>query len=156
MKLKKIRVREFKSIMDSNEVDLADITCVVGKNEAGKTAILQALYKLNPLIPEHAYFDVIEEYPRAHIGEYLMAGEEKRRAPAQVIEACFALDAAELVSIEKEFGAGCLREGHHLKLSKGYNNTLSVSIECDEAQIVKNFISAIPFTSEEERMQAEQ
>ena len=156
MKLKKIRVREFKSIMDSNEFDLADITCVVGKNEAGKTAILQALYKLNPIIPEHAHFDVIEEYPRAHIGDYLTEIEQKRREPAQVIEARFALDATELASIEKEFGAGCLREaGHHLKLSKGYSNTLCVSVECDEAQIVKNFISAIPFTSEEERMEAE-
>src|SRR5690349_10135081 len=91
MKLKKIRVREFKSIMDSNEVDITDITCLVGKNEAGKTAFLEALYKLNPIVPEHACFDVVEEYPRAHIGDYMLDVEQKRRDSAQVIEACFTL-----------------------------------------------------------------
>src|SRR5437870_627859 len=114
MKLKKIRVREFKSIVDSNEFDITDITCLVGKNEAGKTAVLQALYKLNPIIPEHAHFDVTEEYPRAHVDEYLRDLEQNRRDPAQVIEAYFALDEEEIAAVEKEFGPGCLRgAGHH-------------------------------------------
>ena len=157
MKLKKIRVREFKSIMDSNDVDITDITCLVGKNEAGKTAFLQALYKLNPIVPEHARFDVVEEYPRAHIGDYMVDVDQKGRDPAQVIEACFSLDEKELASIESEFGRGCLRAaGHHLKLSKGYSNTLSVTVECDEPQIVRNLISAIQFTSPEVRGHVEQ
>lgn len=49
MKLKKVHITEYRSIWDSNEFDIDDITCLVGKNEAGKTAILQALYKLNPI-----------------------------------------------------------------------------------------------------------
>ena len=156
MKLNKIRVREFKSIMDSNEVDITDITCLVGKNEAGKTAFLEALYKLNPIVPEHARFHVVQEYPRAHIGDYMVDVEQKGRDPALVIEACFSLDEKELVPIENEFGRGCFRAaGHHLKLSKGYSNTLSVTVECDEPQIVRNLISAIPFTSEEVRGHAE-
>ena len=63
MKLTKVHVHEFKSIMDSNQFDVTDITCLVGKNEAGKTAILQALYKLNPIVPEHAQFEI----GRAHV-----------------------------------------------------------------------------------------
>jgi hypothetical protein len=157
MKLKKIRVREFKSIMDSNDVDITDVTCLVGKNEAGKTAFLEALYKLNPIVPEHARFDVVEEYPRAHIGDYIVDVDQKGRDPAQVIEACFSLDEKELASVENEFGCGCLRAaGHHLKLSKGYSNTLSVTVECDEPQIVRNLVSAIQFMSEEVRGHAEQ
>src|SRR5215472_9150515 len=116
MKLNKIRVREFKSIMDSNEVDITDITCLVGKNEAGKTAFLEALYKLNPIVPEHARFDVVEEYPRAHIGDYMVDVEQKERDAAQVIQAWFSLEEKELAAIEKEFGRGCLRDTeHHLK-----------------------------------------
>src|SRR5215470_15555840 len=106
MKLKKIRVQEFKSIMDSNDVDITDVTCLVGKNEAGKTAFLEALYKLNPIVPEHARFDVVEEYPRAHIGDYIVDVDQEGRDPAQVIEAYFSLDEKELASIENEFGRG--------------------------------------------------
>src|SRR5215467_5710482 len=157
MKLKKIRVQEFKSIMDSNDVDITDITCLVGKNEAGKTAFLEALYKLNPIVPEHAQFDVVEEYPRAHIGDYMADIELRKRDPAQVIQAWFSLEEKELAAIEKEFGRGCLRDTeHHLKLSKGYSTTVSVTVECNEPQIVKNLLSSIRFMSEEVRDYAEQ
>ena len=47
MRLVKVRVREFKSVLDSNECGVSDVTCLVGKNEAGNTAILQALYRLH-------------------------------------------------------------------------------------------------------------
>lgn len=38
MKLKKAHVADFRCILDSNEVEIGDTTCLVGKNEAGKTA----------------------------------------------------------------------------------------------------------------------
>jgi predicted ATPase len=157
MKLKKIHVREFKSIVDSNEFDVTDITCLVGKNEAGKTAILQALYKLNPIVPEHAHFDVTEEYPRAHVDDYLVDVEQNKRNPAQVIQADFALDEEEIATVEKEFGRGCLLElGHQLHLSNGYSNNLCVTVDYDEPQIVKNLIADVEFSSEEVRTQAQQ
>ncbi len=40
MKLTKARVREFQSIQDSTEVEIGDVTCLVGKNESGETALL--------------------------------------------------------------------------------------------------------------------
>jgi hypothetical protein len=50
-------------------------------------AILQALYKLNPIIPEHSQFDVTEDYPRADLENYISDVEQNRRDPAQVIQA---------------------------------------------------------------------
>jgi AAA15 family ATPase/GTPase len=47
MKIKSVHITNFKSIRDSNQFDVADVTCLVGKNESGKTALLQALYRLN-------------------------------------------------------------------------------------------------------------
>lgn len=48
MKLIKFRIKNFKSIEDTGECELAsDITVLAGKNEAGKTVILQALEKFN-------------------------------------------------------------------------------------------------------------
>ena len=63
MRLRAVRVREFKSVWDSNDFQVGDVTCLVGKNEAGKTAILQALYRLNPIIEADAKFDVTLDYP---------------------------------------------------------------------------------------------
>ena len=48
MKLTKVRITEFQSIQDSTEFEIGDVTCLVGKNEAGKTAVLKALYRLLP------------------------------------------------------------------------------------------------------------
>lgn len=49
MKLTKVRITNFQCIHDSTEFDIGDITCLVGKNESGKTALLKALYRLNPI-----------------------------------------------------------------------------------------------------------
>src|SRR5882672_8321465 len=67
MKLIAARIREFKSVWDSNEFKIDDITCLVGKNEAGKTGVLQALYRLNPIIESHTFFDVTDDYPRSEV-----------------------------------------------------------------------------------------
>ncbi len=58
MKLKTVRITDFRSIRDSNEFEVADVTSLVGKNEPGKTAILQALYRLSPIVPDQGNFDV--------------------------------------------------------------------------------------------------
>ena len=39
------RVRMFRNIVDSGVIQFEpDVTCIVGKNESGKTALLQALH----------------------------------------------------------------------------------------------------------------
>ena len=71
MKLKEFRVREFMSIWDSGPVGVDDqVTCLVGKNEAGKTALLTALYRTNPIIPEDAVFDETYDYPKREVEDY--------------------------------------------------------------------------------------
>ena len=54
MKLTAVQVSNYKCIRDPVAFDISDITCLVGMNESGKTAILEALYRLNPIIPETA------------------------------------------------------------------------------------------------------
>ncbi len=48
MRLIKFRVEKFKSVMDSGWIDCDDVTTLVGVNEAGKSNLLLALWKLNP------------------------------------------------------------------------------------------------------------
>ena len=65
MKLTMIRITNYQSVLDSTEFEIDDVTCLVGKNEAGKTALLKALYKLNPYSSNDGDYDVTIEYPRA-------------------------------------------------------------------------------------------
>ena len=45
MKLRSVHVQRFRNILDSTEVKIEDkVTCLVGKNESGKSAFLHALY----------------------------------------------------------------------------------------------------------------
>ena len=47
MRLKKFRVRAFRCIHDSSEIKVGDVAAFIGRNESGKTAILEALTLLN-------------------------------------------------------------------------------------------------------------
>lgn len=48
MKLKKFRVRKFRSIQDSGWVNTNQVNALLGENESGKTNLLLPLWKLNP------------------------------------------------------------------------------------------------------------
>ena len=87
MQLKSFRVRKFRNIEDSGEVKLLDaLTCVVGKNQAGKSALLRALHKFNPHLP--APYDMRREWPR---------GQRTKRDKKQVVcEVRFTLSPEEL------------------------------------------------------------
>ncbi len=49
MQLIQFRVKDYRSYSDSGWVDVADLTTVIGSSGAGKTNLLTALWKLNPL-----------------------------------------------------------------------------------------------------------
>jgi energy-coupling factor transporter ATP-binding protein EcfA2 len=131
MKLITFHVQEYKSTRDSNPIGIGDVTCLVGKNESGKTSLLQALYKLNPIIPEDGKYDVVDEYPRADVEDYRQAIEAGQRKPATVVTATFALGDVERSAIEKEFGRGVI-PNNKLTISKQYDNGLLIELSVDE------------------------
>lgn len=139
MKLQSIRVQEFQSIQDSNEFEIGDITCLVGKNEAGKTAILQALYRLNPIIENEGNFDVTDDYPRAYVEDYQQDIENQKRKPAIVIRASFCLDSEEVIEIESEFAKGVL-DNLEFTFSKNYENERFFILNINEARCVQSII----------------
>ncbi|KPY10362.1 hypothetical protein ALP07_02537 [Pseudomonas savastanoi pv. glycinea] len=65
MRLSKIRVQNYRSIIDTGEFDVEQLkTILVGPNEAGKTAILQAIQQINP--PENVKkFVPLRDFPRS-------------------------------------------------------------------------------------------
>ena len=140
MRLATVRVTEFKSIKDTSTFEVGDVTCLVGRNESGKTAILQALYRLNPVIEGQGKFDVTEDYPRAEEEEYQQAVERKQKTPARVVDARFTLETAELGAIEAELGPKALTEPT-LALLKGYDNSLAPYLWVNEEEICRFLVS---------------
>ena len=47
MRLRKFRVRAYRCIHDSGDITVGDLAAFIGRNESGKTTILQALTLLN-------------------------------------------------------------------------------------------------------------
>jgi recombinational DNA repair ATPase RecF len=90
MKLREFIVREFRSVWDSGPIKVDDqTTCLVGKNEAGKTALLTALYRTNPIVPADAAFDEVYDYPKREVEDYRLAVENGDREEAIIVECSY-------------------------------------------------------------------
>ena len=146
MKLKCAQVREFRSIWDSDPFEVDRVACFVGKNESGKTALLHALHRLNPIDDDRPNgFDVTDDYPRSHVEEYEQALEGGQREPAVVVEATFALEAPELHAVAAEYGSGVIKESS-IRVWKGYprepatKNEPSVEVPIVESVLVSHLV----------------
>ena len=66
--LKRFKVKSFRSIEESDWVYLGNNTCLVGTNEAGKTNLLLALWKLRPANSEPIV--PLDDFPRHLYSQY--------------------------------------------------------------------------------------
>ena len=104
MKLTTVRVRMFRNILDSTEVAIQpDVTCLVGKNESGKTAFLQALWRLNPARVTPT-FSVPDHYPAWLEKRHCLEGQNLDEV--RPVEAIFGWEAADEKAVESVFGPG--------------------------------------------------
>lgn len=126
MQLKSFRVRVFRNIIDSGSVTVDDVTCIVGKNEAGKSALLSALDHLNPAKPV-AELNLLDEYPRWLKKEHEITGEIREATP---ITATFELTDAEFGEIEGAYGAGVL-SNREFVASRKYSQPSVIFIDAD-------------------------
>ena len=62
MKLTHFRVTNYRNVLDSGCIEVGDITAFVGQNEAGKSNNFEALYRINPFVPNEAY-KIDEDWP---------------------------------------------------------------------------------------------
>jgi AAA ATPase domain len=106
MRLTKVTITNYRCITDSGPVEIGDVTCLVGKNESGKTAFLQALRRLNPVEGSTTYSDVLD-YPAKSFARYKRVRDKQ---PAKVVTAVFELSDDEVATIEGKFGSGVLRQ----------------------------------------------
>lgn len=135
MNLTRARVTNYRSIDDSGWVTIGDVTCMVGKNESGKTAFLQALRRLNPVAGADDGFD-IKDYPRKGYVRYKRTHKE---SPAMVVRAEFELSPQEMQEIDDAFGVGVLRSPT-VTACKDFGNTRSWEVAVDAPDVKQRLV----------------
>jgi len=104
MKLVKLQVTNFRSVEDSEVFDIGEITCLVGKNEAGKTAILKAIHGVSPT-DDFAY-DRTRDYPRRYLSKF---DERHRNGESPVARTVWSLEDEDIAALEELLCSGVLK-----------------------------------------------
>jgi predicted ATP-dependent endonuclease of OLD family len=145
MKLLNVTIKKYKNIIDSNVVKIQDdITCIVGKNESGKTAFLHALYRLNPA-RTNATFLVEDHYPAWLEKKDRQKGMELEKFCP--IDATFMMENDLLTEIENKFGEKIISD-KILSLSKAYDGTLNHTIKTDVKVALRTILKDLSFSRE--------
>lgn len=127
MKLVSFEIERFRNILNSGEIPVdGSITCLIGKNESGKTNLLHALHAIRPA-PIDRKFEA-QQYPRS-----LLKGDQRSGAygKAQPISAVFEITSDELEELESVFGKFVL-SSREWTYKINYANEVSCYIEMDE------------------------
>ena len=133
MRLKSFHVRVFRNIIDSGEIEVTDNTCLVGKNEAGKSALIGALHRLNPAKP--IALELLEEYPRWLKKQHEISGEIDNAVP---ITATFEVEPDELKSLEESYGKGILQSPQIIAKRK-YSGDMVIDVPINFGAFIKTF-----------------
>lgn len=132
MRLTHVQVTNFRSIDDSTEFSIGDVTCLVGKNESGKTTVLQALERLNPALSTKTKYDKLQDYPRRHWADY---DERHINSEAKVLTTKWKLEPKDIKALEDVFGPKSVRNTE-LKIEKFYADQATMFTHVlDEAKV---------------------
>lgn len=139
MILKNAHITNYKCIRDSDSFDLdSEVTCLVGKNEAGKTTILEVLNKLKPVRETDAKFDVTKEYFRKTVLEYKPRHDSK---PDTAIVTTWQLQEQDYKAIEDKIGPAARKIGE-VKVSKRFDDKVFVDFDLNEQEVVQSLLKA--------------
>ena len=140
MLLKSFQVKKFRNVVDSGEIAVEEqVTCLVGKNEAGKSALLEALYLFNPAYDDE--FSVEEQYPR-----WLAAKDRRKGNLNEVAPVCvkFELEDHEEEEVVDILGNGVLTS-RVITVEKRYDGEQCWAVGWSEENAVKNLLASDEF-----------
>lgn len=134
MLLKKVTIHKYKSFLTEQSYTVEDrITRIVGKNESGKTALLEALAKSNYFEDNADFqFDKYLDYPRS---ELIKAKNEN---PA-VLTCEYELSDEDVESVEDEYGEGIISKQTFF-LTSYYDNTRTTTGVTVDFNVFKNWL----------------
>ena len=133
IKLTRAEVTNFRSIEGTGAFGIEELTCLVGKNEAGKTAVLQALQGLRPYGQAQTDYDVTKEYPRRHVTKF---DQRHPDGTALVVRTWWELDDESAELLTDEFGAEALTS-RAFTVDKFYKNKGTTwGMPIDEGRVI--------------------
>ncbi|WLT11067.1 AAA family ATPase [Bifidobacterium asteroides] len=137
MKLTKVQLHKYKSIDDSTAFDVqTDVTCLVGKNESGKTAALEAMYKSRP-ISNNVKFDMVMDYP-THLTR-----ERKESGRSQIVsDFAYELDEEDIAAVEKELGPNTVIS-KTMTCSTRYDQSVVFGLKIDTLAVKNNLLKEL-------------
>jgi hypothetical protein len=141
--LVKAQVWKYKSIEDSTPVELSDaVTVLVGKNESGKTAFLEALNKSLSL--DGAIYDYVADYPRKDLVRYRPLHEAKNYQ--RVVELTFRIDKPLADKINRELfgGAEIVVAGTAFTRTTTIANTNTIGFSVDQKAALAALRKTLP------------
>lgn len=137
MKLTHVRIQDFKSILDTGKFSVGELCCLVGKNEAGKTATLSALQSLRPYGEAQTTFDVDEDYPRRYATRY---DERHKDGDAEVVRTWWQMSDEAHQKLVDEFGEDAVTSREFEIFKRYKQDGTSWIVPIDEAKAVAHAI----------------
>lgn len=135
MKLINAHITNFRSIEDSNNFEIDDLTCLVGKNEAGKTAILQAFYGLKPF--GIFGYEKTRDYPRRYLSRF---DERHPEGASKVIETHWSLSPGDTKLVSDSYGLKALKNSEITISKKIGDDTQYWGISCNDRACLEHLI----------------
>lgn len=144
MKLKKVEILKYKSYTEKQNFEVAeDITILVGMNESGKTAALEAIAKTNYFQDDDDFkFNVTHDYPRREKKKMEKSDEE----PVAIV-CTYKLDESLIAAIENELGKDALKSTLIDCISKYTSNRTWSNVGIDRDKFVKFQTSKLGISS---------
>lgn len=144
MKLKKVEILKYKSYTEKQNFEVEeDITILVGMNESGKTAALEAIAKTNYFQDDDDFkFNVTHDYPRREKKKMEKSDEE----PVAIV-CTYKLDESLIAAIENEFGKDALKSTLIDCISKYTSNRTWSNVGIDRDKFVKFQTSKLGISS---------
>lgn len=136
MKLVHANIQRYRSIGEPTEFDVEpDVTALVGKNESGKTAVLQSLYKSNPV--DRAKFDPDLDYPSHR------SFELRKNDQIKVTELTYELDNDDVAAVEAILYPEAL-DNKHVTVTTGFGFAQEEwSLQVNEGRILNHLLDEL-------------
>ena len=145
MKLATVQITNFRCIDDSTEFTVDQVTCLVGKNESGKTGLLKALYGLKPWDSTANSYQRTPDYPRRHLNDY---DERHPVTPPIVVRSIWKLEDHDKKALADVLGAtGSALET--VVVSRGFQGDRVWEVAIDEPVVVKHLLVTAALHAEE-------
>jgi energy-coupling factor transporter ATP-binding protein EcfA2 len=151
VKLIRAHATNYRNIIDSNPVEIGQSTCLVGKNEAGKSAFLKAIEGLRSTDKSYTEYGKVTNYPRRAYADY---AHDHGEGEARVMLTHWELEDADVRTIATVFGPKALRN-RTITVEKTYEQTgTSWSVPLDQSAVVTHLIDSHQLSTQERALLA--